>query len=104
MKDMVRQGVLIVLTVLVMGCSTVASRLGPDRPSDLYPATNTALELTGDLWCWYFLACPIVLVSLPVDVALDTLLLPVDTVRLLNRDDSEKKPETSAVSGVTEAS
>jgi uncharacterized protein YceK len=45
-----------------------------------------------------------VLVSLPVDVALDTLLLPVDTVRLLNRDDSEKKPETSAVPGVTEAS
>lgn len=101
---MVRQGVLIALIALIMGCSTVVSRLGPDRPSGLYPATNTALELTGDLWCWYFLACPIVLVSLPVDVALDTLLLPVDTVRLLNRDESEAKSETIATSVVTEAS
>lgn len=101
---MVRQGVLIALIALIMGCSTVVSRLGPDRPSALYPATNTALELTGDLWCWYFLACPIVLVSLPVDVALDTLLLPVDTVRLLNRDESEAKSETIATSVVTEAS
>lgn len=103
MKVMARQGVLIGLLVLVSGCSTVVSRLGPDKPSGLYPATNTGLELAGDLWCWHFLVCPIFVVSLPVDVALDTLFLPVDTIRLLHRDEPKKKAETTDAP-VTEAS
>ncbi len=104
MKRFVGRAALIAWIVLVTGCSSFFSRVGSDKQVELYPATNATMEAFGDLWCWMFLACPALIISLPVDVALDTLLLPVDTVRLLNRDDSEKKPETSAVPGVTEAS
>jgi uncharacterized protein YceK len=93
-----------VLIALVAGCGSVFSRLGPDHSPELYPATNTMLEAAGDCWCWYFLACPIFLLTLPVDVALDTLLLPVDAVRVRNRDAPENRAESSGPAGVTEAS
>ncbi len=81
MKARMASGLLIVLLGLASGCSTVVTRLGPDGRSDFYPATQLTAGLAGEPACWLFFACPIFLVSLPVDVALDTLLLPVDVVR-----------------------
>lgn len=93
MKTPTRHVALIALVAFVAGCGSVVSRLGADGRSDLYPATSATLEIAGDPLCWLFFACPVFLASLPVDAALDTLLLPVDTVRMLNHEASEKKAE-----------
>lgn len=90
MKTLMASSLLIVVLVLVSGCSTVSSRLGGDRRSDFYPATQLSTGLVGEPVCWLFFACPIVLITLPVDVVLDTLLLPVDAVRVHNRRASKK--------------
>ena len=86
MTWVLRSGVSIGLISMLVGCSSVLTRLGSDARTDLYPATSKTVEATGDLYCWMFFACPILLVSLPVDMALDTVLLPVDGVRVLNRN------------------
>lgn len=103
MKALTASNLLIVFLVLVSGCSTVSSRLGGSGRSDFYPATQLSTELVAEPVCWLFFACPIVLISLPVDVALDTLLLPVDAVRARSRQKS-KKAESSEPPNVTEPS
>lgn len=88
-----RSGVIIGLISLMLGCSSVVTRLGPDEEVKLYPATRKTMDMTGDTYCWMFFACPILLVSLPVDMALDTILLPVDSVHVFNRN---KQRESAA--------
>ncbi|UCJ19075.1 YceK/YidQ family lipoprotein [Pseudomonas sp. MM211] len=75
---------------MLVGCSSVVTRLGPDGRAELYPATRLTMDATGDAYCWMFFACPILLVSLPVDIALDTVLLPIDGIRVLNRNKPKK--------------
>ena len=86
----VRSGVGVGLISMLLGCSSVVTRLGPDEEVKVYPATRKTLDMTGDLYCWMFFGCPIFLVTLPVDLALDTVLLPVDGVRVFNRNTQEK--------------
>lgn len=86
MSRLARLGVGIGLFSMLVGCGSVVTRLGPDSKAAMYPATSKTLDMTGDLYCWMFFACPIFLATLPVDFVLDTLLLPVDGIRVLNRD------------------
>ena len=44
------------LISMLLGCSSVVTRLGPDEEVKLYPATRKTLDMTGDLYCWMFLA------------------------------------------------
>ncbi|VXC87377.1 YceK/YidQ family lipoprotein [Pseudomonas sp. 8Z] len=103
MKRFMARAGLLALIILFTGCSTFFSRVPADRQAKLFPATKFAMDAAGDGWCWMFLACPALMVSLPVDAALDTLLLPVDAVRVHSRQQS-KKAESSRSPKVTEPS
>ncbi len=103
MKRLMERAGLLALIILFTGCGTFFSRMPADRQVKLYPATKFAMDAAGDGWCWMFLACPALMVSLPVDAALDTLLLTVDAVRVHNRQKS-KKAESGEPSKVTEPS
>ncbi len=74
MTWIVRSGVSIGLISMLVGCSGVVTRLGSDARTDLYPATTKTMDATGDLYCWMFFACPILLVSLPVDDAFSSTI------------------------------
>jgi uncharacterized protein YceK len=82
---------LTVLLSVLSGCGTLFGRGGEYYAPDYYKGTSYDLELlfNGDgvnrgyfpatLWCWISIACPVVTVlSLPIDVVADTLLLPHD--------------------------
>ena len=88
----------LVLVMLVLsGCGTVIGRAAGSTPygllsEDYYLATQAdTLLLTGGLGtgydyttiiCWLSIVCPVaVIYSLPVDIAVDTLLLPYDMYR-----------------------
>ncbi|WP_296234598.1 YceK/YidQ family lipoprotein [uncultured Pseudomonas sp.] len=103
MKRLMERAGLLALIILFTGCSTFFSRMPAERQVKLYPATKFAMDAAGDGWCWMFLACPALMVSLPIDAALDTLLLPVDATRVHNRRKS-KKVESGELPNVTEAS
>ena len=103
MKCSVGHAGLAALIVLLAGCSTFFSRMDADKQVKLYPATKYAVDAAGDGWCWMFLACPVLIVSLPVDAALDTLLLPVDAARVHSRRKS-RKIESAELRKVTESS
>ncbi|MEN5093469.1 YceK/YidQ family lipoprotein [Pseudomonas protegens] len=77
-------------TLLLNGCGTYMARSGHDWRDDRYyrGTTMNAQILTGyDMGyagmltgiCWVSVVCPILMVaSLPLDAAVDTVLLPYD--------------------------
>ncbi len=80
--------------VLMSGCGTVLAR-SDSSPVDAryYPGTQGSLlllgldghtgEASGEMvFCWMSVVCPLfTLVTLPVDITLDTLLLPYDALK-----------------------
>lgn len=92
MKHMLRC-MLMVTLVLAAGCGTMVGRGGKDGATqvDTYKGINSDLYLLGarpgpsgsgnggTIACWFSIVCPVlVVVSLPLDAVIDTLLLPAD--------------------------
>ncbi|WP_260627433.1 YceK/YidQ family lipoprotein [Pseudomonas protegens] len=89
----VLNAVLLLSLLSVTGCGTLIART-PNTHSgyDYYKGTQANIELltmrgsTGydgyiTMFCWVSIVCPVVaIVSLPVDAAADTLLLPYDAM------------------------
>lgn len=83
--------VVVVIASSLAGCGTYAARMDGDRHAsnaDYYKATATDFDVLGFEWgyasmyCYMSIICPIaVLASIPVDLAVDTLLLPYDYSR-----------------------
>ncbi|WP_092419834.1 YceK/YidQ family lipoprotein [Pseudomonas sp. NFPP07] len=98
---MLRNGIIKALTALVLlgtlalsGCGTLMARASNQYISyDLYKGTQQNIQLLtmrdargydgydgyATIYCWMSIVCPLVaVVSLPVDAAVDTVLLPYD--------------------------
>ncbi|QQZ44802.1 YceK/YidQ family lipoprotein [Pseudomonas sp. SK3(2021)] len=93
---MLRNGIIKALTALVLlgtlplaGCGTLIAR-SQYSSYDLYKGTQENIQLLtmrgasgyegyNTMFCWITIVCPLVaVVSLPVDAAVDTVLLPYD--------------------------
>ncbi|NBF04324.1 YceK/YidQ family lipoprotein [Pseudomonas sp. Fl5BN2] len=84
---------LLLNTLLLSGCGTYVVRSGHDWRDDRYyrGTTMNAQILTGyDMGearkitgaCWVTVVCPILMIaSLPLDAAVDTVLLPYDAMQ-----------------------
>ncbi|MGE8497119.1 MAG: YceK/YidQ family lipoprotein [Pseudomonas sp.] len=80
------------MSLVMAGCGTVVGRMHEGEPAvDTYKGVNSDLHLIGlrpgpsgsgnaaSIMCLISLVCPVlVVVSLPVDAVVDTLLLPAD--------------------------
>lgn len=96
---------MLISLVLLNGCGTVIAR-SDSSPVDAryYPGTQGSLlllgldgqtgEASGEMvFCWMTVVCPLfTLIALPVDITLDTLLLPYDAL----------KPENSSMANKAE--
>ncbi|WP_283188711.1 YceK/YidQ family lipoprotein [Pseudomonas sp. PMCC200344] len=94
MKGILRVGCLAGLVVMMAGCGTMIGRVS-NGMSDVayYKGVDGGLQLLGvtgkeskpaAIICYIMIVCPLItVVSLPVDAALDTVLLPVDYVNTL---------------------
>lgn len=96
MKGILRMGFVVGLVFLLAGCGTFIGRLN-DGLSDAryYRGVDRNLHLLGvrgggsdgmpaAIICYMMIVCPVItVVSLPVDAALDTVLLPVDYINTL---------------------
>lgn len=85
---------MLISLVLLNGCGTVIAR-SDSSPVDAryYPGTQGSLlllgldgqtgEASGEMvFCWMTVVCPLfTLIALPVDITLDTLLLPYDALK-----------------------
>ena len=82
---------MIVSLSIIAGCGTLVTRSDPYYATQYYKGTHMDLALlfNGDslnssyvpftLWCWLSIICPVATVySLPVDIAVDTVLIPYD--------------------------
>ena len=93
MRHVLRCMLVMMTLVLLAGCGTLLGRdgKGAAAPVDTYKSVNTDLYLlgtrpgpsgsgnAGTVVCWFSIVCPLlVVVSLPVDAVIDTLLLPAD--------------------------
>ncbi|WP_458378226.1 YceK/YidQ family lipoprotein [Pseudomonas chlororaphis] len=93
---MLRNGIIKAFTALVLlgtlalsGCGTLMAR-SQYSSYDLYKGTQENIQLLtmrgargydgyATIYCWMSIVCPLVaVVSLPVDAAVDTVLLPYD--------------------------
>lgn len=79
---MLKRCLVIGLACLLVGCGTVMRVTDPPYRPSLYQGTSAILDIASDGYCWMFLICPILVVPLPVDVVVDTALLPIDMVRV----------------------
>tara|TARA_R110000868_G_scaffold298683_2_gene558854 strand:- start:1335 stop:1646 length:312 start_codon:yes stop_codon:yes gene_type:complete len=100
MKNALQIGILLSIFSSLSACGTFIGRSEP-RPveGEYYNSTKGDLLLLGlnnsnseahgaTVMCWMMVVCPLItVVSLPLDVAIDTLLLPVDA--LSDRDDKK---------------
>ena len=84
MKPLTCSGLLL-LCLSLSGCGTLMRGLAPSEPQ-LYPATRDVLHSTRNDLCWSYYICPLLLVGLPVDLVVDTLLLPVDALRVAHQE------------------
>ncbi|TKJ82809.1 YceK/YidQ family lipoprotein [Pseudomonas koreensis] len=94
MKGILRAVCVIGLVLQLSGCGTFIGRLN-DGLSDAqyYRGVDGSLHLLGvrgsdgmpaAIVCYMMIVCPVItVVSLPVDAALDTVLLPVDYINTL---------------------
>ncbi|MBB1518302.1 YceK/YidQ family lipoprotein [Aquipseudomonas guryensis] len=96
LKPIFRVALALLLLVAATGCGTLVARVGgaqASHPVDTYKSTNSDLLSLGirsgasgsgnpeALLCWMMIVCPLVVVaSLPIDVLIDTALLPVDAL------------------------
>ncbi|UXD86940.1 YceK/YidQ family lipoprotein [Thalassolituus hydrocarboniclasticus] len=94
---------MLISLVLLNGCGTVIAR-SDSSPVDAryYPGTQGSLlllgldgqtgEASGEMvFCWMSVVCPLfTLIALPVDITLDTLLLPYDALQPENSSMADK--------------
>lgn len=92
MPSPLRTLLLATLAFTLTGCGTLLGRAGEASHGDYYKGVEADLVLLGatsgsgeaegaTVMCYLMVVCPLVtLVSVPVDAALDTLLLPVDVL------------------------
>ncbi|HDZ56398.1 MAG TPA: YceK/YidQ family lipoprotein [Pseudomonas xinjiangensis] len=93
MKATLRIGLILSVILSLTACGTILGRLNePLVEGEYYKSTKTDLLMIGvpisdakqdaiavAMVCWYMIVCPFITVaSLPLDVAVDTLLLPFD--------------------------
>jgi uncharacterized protein YceK len=93
MKGMLRAGLIITLCFTLGACGTIATRtdMDVDYKQNYYKGTHVDLTILGFtelsreshgaglIACVYMIVCPfIVVASVPVDLVIDTLLLPAD--------------------------
>jgi uncharacterized protein YceK len=93
LKGILRIGSVVSLALLLAGCGTMMGRLNGDSAEPYYKGVDGNLHLLGvrggdgmpsAVICYMMIVCPLItVVSLPVDAALDTVLLPVDYVNTL---------------------
>lgn len=94
LKGMLRVGLMAGLVLLQTACGTMIGRVSTGMSDvDYYKGVDGDLQLLGvtgkdgkpaAIICYFMIVCPLVtVVSMPVDAALDTVLLPVDYVNTL---------------------
>lgn len=93
LKGILRVGSVVSLVLMLAGCGTMIGRMGDATTVDYYKGVDGNLQLLGvrggdgmpaAVVCYFMIVCPLItVVSLPVDAALDTVLLPVDYVNTL---------------------
>ena len=93
LKGILRVGSVVSLVLMLAGCGTMIGRMGNATKVDYYKGVDGNLQLLGvrggdgmpaAVICYFMIVCPLItVVSLPVDAALDTVLLPVDYVNTL---------------------
>ncbi|MBV6826768.1 YceK/YidQ family lipoprotein [Pseudomonas sp. PD9R] len=95
MKGIMRLSFVTSLILMLFGCGTMVGRFSGVSDEDYYKGVDGSLYLLGmkgapssgrpaAIMCYFMIVCPfITVVSLPVDAALDTMLLPVDYVDTL---------------------
>ncbi|VVP71098.1 hypothetical protein PS906_02031 [Pseudomonas fluorescens] len=93
MKGILRFGSVICLFLMMAGCGAMIGRLNGASEEPYYKGVDGNLHLLGvrggdgmaeAVICYVMIVCPLItVVSLPVDAALDTVLLPVDYVNTL---------------------
>lgn len=92
MSSAIRIGLLAVTLFCLTACGTLIGRSAKSPvESNYYKGTqgnfmllgisNTSKETNGaTVACWIMVICPVItLVSLPIDISIDTLLVPYDT-------------------------
>ena len=95
LKRILRVGSVVSLALVLAGCGTLMGRLNGASEENYYKGVDGDLHLLGArgggssgmpeaVICYFMIVCPLItVVSLPVDAALDTVLLPVDYVNAL---------------------
>ncbi|MCU0118306.1 YceK/YidQ family lipoprotein [Pseudomonas sp. B2M1-30] len=94
MKGIFRLGSVAGVVLMLAGCGTMIGRVSQGMSDvDYYKSVDGGLQLLGvtgkeskpaAIMCYFMIICPLVtVVSLPVDAAVDTVLLPVDYVNTL---------------------
>ena len=94
MKNIVRIGVLLSVLLSLAACGTFIGRSESSSvEGDYYKGTKGGLLLLGvsnssgeahgaTVMCWIMVVCPVVtLASLPLDISIDTLLVPFDAFK-----------------------
>lgn len=92
----------------VTGCGTVVTRTGGSSLANFYPATvydGITIGTGGGIWAagdcanglgpvaGWGLVVPLHVVDLPISIATDTLLLPIDAVRAGHENQAKAKVE-----------
>lgn len=104
MPTTLRALLLITLALALTGCGTFLGRAGEASNGDYYKGVEADMVLLGaaggggggeadgaTVMCYLMVVCPLItLVSVPLDAALDTLLLPFDLLA------AENEPQRSA--------
>ncbi len=95
LNKILKAAALTAIACALMGCGTLFSRLDNRSAGDIYPGLQqdgAFLGLTGTsetynpsgavtILCYLTVVCiPITLLSVPVDAAIDTVLLPIDLI------------------------
>lgn len=95
LKGILGVGLAVSLVLMLTGCGTMIGRLNGASEENYYKGVDGGLHLLGvrgggssgmpeAVICYFMIVCPLItVVSLPVDAALDTVLLPVDYVNTL---------------------
>lgn len=95
LKGILRVGAVLSIALVLAGCGTMIGRMNGASQEHYYKGVDGSLHLLGArgggssgmpaaVICYFMIVCPVItLVSLPVDAALDTVLLPVDYVNTL---------------------
>lgn len=98
---MLRTGIVLVVLFSLTACGTVLGRAGGESfKNEYYRGTKFDLLAIGagqkgetsglTIGCYFMIVCPIfTVVSLPVDIAVDTLLLPVDAINRQAEDETK---------------